>query len=595
MILATERPMPAEQQLAQRAIRARRRHPHLTYKDGVESKPAERRMQRRFHESTHTIRALFPGNGAGKTTTMGVEFDWWAQHNHPYQLTPAHPIVGVWFTLKFQQFEIIREQLERRAFTRGWVWHEQKHMYRWPNGAKLYLFSADSDWTTAQGINPDLVIFDENPPHKIWREMQMRRRGDKKTRYMIGATATQGLTWMFTDVYQRWLRFHEEKGLDEDQAMVQQLHNFIFCWPKGGIEDNPGSDQVDRQWYNEQVSYASPAEKEVRTRGGFRDFNATPVFDQPQLDRIYRGWEDPSEPLGTRRHKGVIEPAPMAGTLELIADARLRQHPDRPVEFQYIPNGTGWQGGRITVYEMPRDDANYAIGADTGWGLPTSDFSTASVGRRWVDPKTGRLHVVQVAEAEGRWSSVPFSWVLWALGWYYNEAFVAIERNNGGLEVARKLYDDRNYRYQYFEKKDKSAAIKHTDTLGFTKHNNDRLITRCQHFLGPVDDAGDLLPFQFHLRSLQAWTQFKHYTWRPRSSQVELEEAGDDDLIMSAPEGEHDDLVIANAALLMAAVELPAFRKPKPVFAKGTAGDLLKHAEVFDPPPKVGAFKYGKR
>lgn len=553
--------------------------PNASYQDGVASKPAERRMQLRFHQSTHIVRALFPGNGAGKTTTMGVECDWWMQHRHPYQKVPDWPIIVVWLTMKFQQFDLLREQLERRAFTRGWVWNEQKHRYAWPNGSKLYVFSADAQWEDVQGVNPDLIAMDEEGPVKLWRELQMRRRGDKKTRFLIAATATKGLRWMHKDVYTPWLEHHTKLGLNEDQAMVQQKHEWIFCWPKGGLEDNPGSDDVDKTWYNERVSYGSAAEKRVRTSGGFEDFNASPVFDEEDLQRL---------------KAEVIQPPPRCGVLQPITDPRLRDHPERPVEFQFIPTNTLWNGGRITIYEPPKWGEEYGIGCDTAWGLATSDFSTVIVGRRRIDPKTGAVHVHQVAEAEGRWSNGPLSWVLWALGWHYNEALIAIERNNGGLDVCRKLYDDRGYHRQYFEQKEEKKSIKFTDTLGYTKYD-DRLILRMNHFIGPLDKHGQKMPQQLHVRSLQLWTQMAHYQWRPRSKELDLESAHDDDLIMGAPPNEFDDLVTGTGGMLLACMNILAIPRKAPAFKPGTAGDVLGHAKILEPAKRQGAFTRGRR
>lgn len=556
--------------------------PNTAYRDFRVGRDPDASLQYRFHTSPHIVRALFPGNGAGKTTTMAVECDWWMQHSHPYDhvhQVPKWSIVCVWFTLKFQQFELIREQLERRAFTRGWTWNEQKHRYRWPNGSELHVFSADADWKTAQGIPADLICFDENCPSSIWREMQMRRRGDKKTRFMIAATATQGLTWMYKDIYQPWFDHHKAKGLDERAAMREQSHPYIFCWPMGGIDDNPGMTPEDRVWYEEHVRYGSPAEKHVRTRGGFRDFNATPVFDPVALEVV---------------EKGVPDPQPPNGQLVLVKDPAQRQHPERAYEFHYQADNSSWKGGRLTIYEPPRWDQTYAIGSDTGWGLPDSDYSTAEVFRRHVG-RDGRIHAVQVAEAEGRWGCAALAYVLFALGWFYNEALVAVERNNGGLEVARRLFDEHGYTYQYFERKDTKKAVKHTDTLGYTK-NDDRLITRLQYFLGRMDVAGNTLSPQLHVRSAPLLTQMKHYQFRPRSSAKDLIEARDDDLIMGAPDGENDDLVTGAAGAVMAVVEVPRFVKPKEAFKPGSLGDILKHADVFQEEPQTkAAFKYARK
>ncbi len=564
--------------------------PNCFYKAGRDELLERDRLQLQFHRSKHIVRAMFPGNGAGKTTTMGVEFDWWAQHNHPYQLDlPKWPIVGVWFSLKFQQWELIRPQLEQRAFTAGWVWNEQKHRYQWPNGSKLYVFSADADWSTAQGIAADLVIFDENPPVKMWREMQMRRRGDKKTRFLIGATATQGLTWMHADVYKPWLDYHQKRGISEDDAMRRQVHPFIWCWPKGGIADNPGMSPEDKIWYEEQVRYGSPAEKAVRTSGGFLDFNATPVFDPAGVERV-------EKQLRARAKADDVPESPPSGTLEAVPMAK-RRFPQRPAEFIFMPTGMEWQGGRITIYEPPRDDANYGMGADMGWGLETSDMSTISVFRR--EESAAGVRAVQVAEAEGHWALAAFSWLLFAMGWYYHEALLVGERNNGGLDCLRRLYDDLGYIRQWFHKREEFKNPKPSDLIGYTRGTleTDRTMQRLSYFITPYDDAGKQLDPKIQMRSLQATTQLRRYQWRPRTKKMEMAEARDSDLIMSAPPGQHDDLVLSTAYGLMAVTELPRFERTRSSFAPGSAGDVLRHDDILFPEAKEqrGAFSKGRR
>lgn len=567
--------------------------PNLFYKAGKDDLPPEERMALQFHTSRHTIRAMFPGNGAGKTTAMAVEADWWLQHTHRYQhiqKVPKWPISAVWFTLKYAQFEEIREQLESVCFTRGWKWNEQKKRYQWPNGGRLTVWSADGDWLSAQGINPDLCLFDENAPVKMWREMQMRRRGRKKTRFVIAATATQGLTWMYTDVYKKWLEYHEQKGLSEDQAMRQQLHPYIWCWPKGGLEDNPGADEEDRQWYEEQVQYGSPAEKAVRRRGGFLDFNATPVFEPEGVTKL-------EEAMLARAKKLNVPKDGITGTLEItnVGPDGLVPRDVRP-KVMFVPSGQMWRGGRITVYEPPRD-ANYGMGADMGWGLETSDYSTISVFRRQERPGGG-VRAILVAEAEGRWAQAPFAWLLYAMGWYYREALLVGERNNGGLDCLRRLYDEMGYIRQWFHRDDEHKSPKPSDLIGYTRGRleHDRTIMRLGYFIAPFDDAGNRLDPQIEIRSPQTITQLRRYQWRPRSKAMELAQARDGNLIMGAPDGEHDDLVLSTAYGLMAVVEVPRFDKQRQTFAPGSLGDILRHADVLDPPtPRKSVFSQGGR
>lgn len=272
--------------------------------------------QVQFHQSTHTIRGLFPGNGWGKTTAICSEIDAWCRHTNRWQRTPDWPIVAVWFCPQYSQFGMLREQIELETIGRDIPWRETRdgNFYEYPDGSRWFVASADRSWTFFQGINPDLIVFDEQPPVKLWREAMMRRRGKKKTRFVIGATATQGLTWMASEVFKPWKDHHADLGYSTETAADLQLHPDIFCWPFGGIDDNPGADQSDRDWYHTR-QWSSEKEKKVRLHGGFEDWTGDSVFDEAAIDMLREElavWQrlNPDFPL-----EGMIEPVfrPTAG------------------------------------------------------------------------------------------------------------------------------------------------------------------------------------------------------------------------------------------------------------------------------------------
>jgi hypothetical protein len=107
--------------------------PRDLYVPGRQDYQAADRFQLQFHQSRHIIRAMFLGNGSGKTTVAGIEADYWLQHAHPFQRTPSWPIQVIWVTLKFQQMDMLRSQLEENCLTPGWRWNDNKHKYVWPS------------------------------------------------------------------------------------------------------------------------------------------------------------------------------------------------------------------------------------------------------------------------------------------------------------------------------------------------------------------------------------------------------------------------------------------------------------------------------
>jgi Terminase large subunit, T4likevirus-type, N-terminal len=236
-----------------------------------------------FHCSPHPIRFLFPGNGWGKSAAMGHEVQAWMTHSNRWQVTPKGKITAVWFCPQYKQFDILRVMLQEKCFGCYPRWHVSDHYFEWPDGGRLYVASHDRDWSYLQGIPLDLCLFDEHFPERLFTEMLLRRRGQKRTRFVIAATMTKGMTWEYKHIYRPWLDYHTKRGLTEQQAINQQTHPDIFCWPYGGIADNPSMTAEDVRWYSEAVVYSSEKEKLVRLGGGFQDWSGEAVFDYDAL------------------------------------------------------------------------------------------------------------------------------------------------------------------------------------------------------------------------------------------------------------------------------------------------------------------------
>lgn len=254
--------------------------------------------QQRFHQSPHQIRLLYPGNGFGKSTAMGAEAHWWATHSHPYLTTPTHPVLMVWFVKLKVQFELMRVQLIETVLGNVPKWKSGRFV--WADGSQLFLASADreSDWQKWQGPPVDLALFDEQPPWQLWKELAMRSRAKRKTRFVIGATATTGDSWMEAKLFRPWLDFHLERGLDEERAHQAQLHPKMWVWARGGIEDNPAADAVDIAHYDTVTAMMHPNERHVRLRGGFRSWTGNAVFEADIIEWLEAQLEDLQQRYG---------------------------------------------------------------------------------------------------------------------------------------------------------------------------------------------------------------------------------------------------------------------------------------------------------
>ncbi len=536
---------------------ASRRSPFFMYQAGRQDWPPEKRFQLQLHKSKAIIRAVFTGNGSGKSTAAAIEANWWAQGTHPYQLVTPPPVRIFWVALKYKQMDELRSQLESTCLSGGWRWLDASHRYKWPNGSTLSIISNDADWGGVQGTPPDLVIIDEECDEKLWTELTMRRRGGTRTRYLISATATKGKRWMHRRVYAPWLAYHQRHGMDEETAIVKQIHPRIWCWPRGGIADNPGARPDDLAWYTDALELSSAAEREVRLHGGFLDFNAQPVFDHESLN----GME-----LVVKERETIGVPGWMADVPK--ADRKSKED-WAAVEFcagMPAPE-TGW----LKIYEQPKDDY-YVLGADFSYGLASGDYDAAVVLRQ----KDAR----QVAAAFGHWGDATFSWLLWKLCIYYRNALLVGERQVGLISL-RRIYDEYGYRRIYHERDETKDLVRASDTLGHHKAVGDLLVPHLVRAVSPVDKyTGARLRPLINLTDSETISQCRAFEWTPRSSRIEIARARNEQLKQSAPSGEHDDLVMAAAYGWMGLRALPRFAPPEKAVAYGTAADILKHEEV---------------
>lgn len=524
--------------------------------------------QRQFHRSSGIVRCLFPGNGFGKTTAAGNEANWWLTHTHPFQKTPKWPVIIIWCCETFKQFKILRPQLEQQCLDKPFTFNKSDHIYTFPDGGMMFLVSGDSSWTHVQGINPDLVIFDEEPPEALWNEMKMRRRGVRKTRYVFAATATQGMTWMHRDLYKPWLTHHLENGFDERTAMLAQAHEMLWVWARGGITDNPGADAGDRKWYSSQT-FNSEAERAVRLGGGFADFSGTPVFDLQALELQQPYLEDGQ--LGR-----FVHVPPVNADDPRCITVTDRDGTTRRVRLAWTADGPG-DRGRIAIYRQPLPGHRYVIGHDSAYGLRKGDFDGAVV----LDRETGE----QVAEAMGHWGDAQWAEILFALGWHYNQAFLCGERQVG-LMVMRRLLDEMHYSYQYFRRDESKRDRRPSDDLGHHRTAGDLTIPRLRRAIGPRDVHGRLAEAEIRIRSHELHRQMVKYQFRPKRATEELHECHDADLEYGAPRGDHDDLVLACGYAQMAMHEVAKFQPQDVPYPEGSAGELFNMRETFHPTPK---------
>jgi hypothetical protein len=114
--------------------------------------------------------------------------------------------------------------------------------------------------------------------------------------------------------------------------------------------------------------------------------------------------------------------------------------------------------GELAVYRERDTKETYTIGADVAGGQKGGDFSVAQV----LDSDRR-----QVAVWRGQVDPEYFATVLQALGFYFNTALVAVERNNNGLLTAVRLGRDLAYPNMYKEVAEGKMIDDQKEVFGF--------------------------------------------------------------------------------------------------------------------------------
>ena len=115
--------------------------------------------------------------------------------------------------------------------------------------------------------------------------------------------------------------------------------------------------------------------------------------------------------------------------------------------------------GELSTYRKHQEGEQYVIGADCSMGIRGGDYSVAQV----LDSKKR-----QVATWRGHAHPDYFAEVLYALGEYYNEAFICVENNSHGILTCTRLGKDMGYPNFYTETQIDKLTDRETTKLGFT-------------------------------------------------------------------------------------------------------------------------------
>jgi hypothetical protein len=207
-------------------------------------------------------------------------------------------------------------------------------------------------------------------------------------------------------------------------------------------------------------------------------------------------------------------------------------------------DGKSWRGrpiedrsGKLVIYEMPNGSDLYSLGADIALGVPGGDYSCAEV----INVRTGG----QVAEWHGHISPQEFGYELYKLGSFYNWAKITPERNSFGIsviDVLRNMHYPNLYRDRTVDRA--NNPISHRYGFATTKESKGKLISHLAE----------------KLRGDSGWVKGRDTL--EELLQYKAEDNGNDNVTMGAPEGKHDDRVMALALAVYGARSMPKENMP---------------------------------
>ena len=179
------------------------------------------------------------------------------------------------------------------------------------------------------------------------------------------------------------------------QNGTNRFKGIFFPWSANGDRNQAWYDAQAAElpiWQLHQEYPSNPEEAFIRS--------GRPVFDLDSLARLETS-------------------APKKGRNKKLSDLRN--------SYMFDPDG-----GPLSVWAVPQAGARYVIGADVAEGLARGDYSSAHV----IDAKSG----VVVAHWHGHVDPDKFGEeILYALGYFYNEALIGVESNNHGLTTLTAL------------------------------------------------------------------------------------------------------------------------------------------------------------
>ena len=162
-----------------------------------------------FHESAAKIRAIFGGNRSGKTEAGGAETAMTATQSQRYRSRPMRKDVKILVGSESNEYNrdiivpklrkwippshIIKETRIQRGFLDFWSLKD---------GGTIKFKNYEQEANKWAGDDYDEIWLDEEPPYDIYKECLLRII-DRGGSIVLTMTPIKGLTWVFTDVWEK--------------------------------------------------------------------------------------------------------------------------------------------------------------------------------------------------------------------------------------------------------------------------------------------------------------------------------------------------------------------------------------------------------
>ncbi len=223
-------------------------------KEEINKKWGPLAYQAELSKANAPVRGIIGGNRTGKTEWGAREVYYYATNTHPYKNigTPVECWIG---TPSFDtQVESVQPKILRfigkELLSKCHIEYYQKPKIKsitFPWGSKITFKSYEQSVDKWAGAEKRLIHFDEEPPHDIWVEANVRQGKDVPLDVIFTMTPVLGLTWFYDDIWQQ----QDAKGI-----MIKTPQ-----W-----EDNP---HLSREQIAQMEMMLSPEELEVRRFGRF--------------------------------------------------------------------------------------------------------------------------------------------------------------------------------------------------------------------------------------------------------------------------------------------------------------------------------------